>query len=582
MTTGDPGQLLYEIGLNDLESRFSPDLNLVRDPFLPHRHQPHPSLWYANCLLNAGDTARAEAIIEAALALQELRVGDPHHGNFRWHQEDATVIDLNACQFVLEALSWTPIERLSFSLKERLRSAELLALAEAERLNVHWTYTNIYLLDVRNRILLGEQLGDENVARTGTKRLIRWAEQTRGVGAPHEFNSPTYAAVQINCLASIAQRSKTPQAFATALEMEELLWRHVAKYWHTPTRQLSGPHSRAYRRDVVGAPGFLKVILYKLLGDDRLLADIPYYSGPAAEGHVIVAGIDYHCPPDTLAALQEATTREVSETAALNPLTRTSAVLTPEYSLGTMSRPYGVGDPPEPWPAHNSCIAYWKRDTDPGHGVLYTRYRLNAPLQRPTSGEGPGWLDIWDEGVFRCAQTGNRAIVAYGLMPRGQRPVESLRLDIRILGPAPDGFHIGDTQWDGAPTDIGSKPVVINDSQVYIGLVLLEPTKLGHSPTATLYQDGMESVISIFNYSGPPKVFWELRSLSGPFWKGNVRNGFALWIAARNDFVSSTDFHEALAALPLSDETDGSARRVVWGEGDDAVSLEYDLRTMWP
>jgi hypothetical protein len=562
----DISQRLYKIGLDDFASRFDPGLDLVRDPFLTERHQPHASLWYANCLLDAGDLPGAERIVERVLTMQELREHDPHHGNFRWHWEDETVADLNACQFVLEALLRMPLDKLGDDLRSRVFAAMRLAFAEAERLDVHWTYTNIYLLDVHNRILGGQVLGDEAIARAGAVRLHEWATRTREVGAPHEFNSPTYAAVDLNCLADLANRAADAELRKVALEMEQVIWRHLASHWHVPTLQLAGPHSRAYRRDIVGASGFLKVVLYRLLGDERLLATTPYYDGPDAEGHAIVSGIDYHCPPDAEAMLREPATRDVHETVALSPRLDTATHFTPEFALGTMSRPYGVGEPPEPWPADNACILYWRRDKAPGYGVLYSRYRVNAGPVGKASREGvPRWLDIWEDGVFRTAQGGSQAIVAYGVMPRGQRPVSSLRLDIRLLGP---------TEVACAP----GEPIVVEDGDAFIGIMALNPDNLGHSPPVTAWRDGDESVISILNYEGPPKVFWEYRSLSGPFWKGNVRNGFALWVVSRAEFASVAAFQAALAATPLSDTTIGSLRRITFGE----VVLEYDLREMWP
>ena len=89
-----------------------------------------------------------------------------------------------------------------------------------------------------------------------------------------------------------------------------------------------------------------------------------------------------------------------------------------------------------------------------------------------------------------------------------------------------------------------------------------------------------ELVVSIVNYEGPPKVFWEFRSLSGPFFRGNVSNGFALWVAPQADFPSLSEFAEALDALPLSDGMSGSARRIGWGEGVEQLVWEYDPRDL--
>jgi len=575
---------LYDLGRQDLESRFDPSVTLVRNRFLPDRHLPHDSLWYAHCLLEDGRIEEAEAIVEAVLGLQELRPNDPHHGNFWWHLEDGAVIDLNACQFVLESLIAFPVSALSGPMQERVEATMRLAFEEATRLNVHWTYTNIYLLDVHNRILGGELLGDANIQKTGAARLEVWAAKTRQVGAPHEFNSPTYTAVQLNCLAGIAQHTSDPGVRDIALEMEELVWRHVARYWHSPTMQLGGPHSRAYRRDVVGASGFLKVVLYKLLGDERLLAKSPYYEGHDAEGHLIVARTDYHCPPDAEKMLRASPDRTFRETVCIAPPVEAVATLAPTYSLGSMSRPYGVGEPPEPWPQNNSCIAYWRRDETPGYGGLYCRFRINSGHPGdPSPQASPLWLDVWEDGVFWTAQNRASAIVAYGLPPRGPRPLTDMRLDIRLLGPhfanvvLPDG-----TLWNGESSPVPPGPIVVADGSAYIGLIPLEATDLGRNAWTILWRDGLETVVSVVNYTGPPKMFWEYRSLSGPFWKGNIRNGFALRIVDREEFPSAASFADALARAPLADEVTGSIRRISLGTGDDVVRLEYDLLEIWP
>ena len=582
MTTLDTSQRLYQRGLTDLRSRFDPAAGLVRDPFRLDRHQPHPSIWYASCLLREGDAATAERMIRAALALQERHEGDPHHGNFRWHLEDNVVIDLNACQFALEALLALPLDRLSAALRGCIVDAATLAFAEAKRLDAHWTYTNIHLLDIHNRILGGEILGLPDVQRQGIERLRAWAERTRAVGAPHEFNSPTYAAVDLNCLADLASRSQSPEARDLALQMEHLVWRHIARYWHAATGQLGGPHSRAYRRDVVGASGFLKVVLYRLLADESLLARTPYYEGPDSEGEVIVSRIHYHCPTDAEAMLRTPATRDMHETVSLAPRTEAVAYISPAFSLGTLSRPYGVGDPPEHWPMTDACIAYWKREQAPGYGVLHTRYRAGAGSAGKASREGvPAWLDIWEDGVFRSAQHGRRAVVAYGIAPRGMRQLDSLRLDIRLLGPQASHIVIDGQPWSGEALPLASGvPVVIADGDVYIGIVPLDPTRLGQAPTVVLWRDGDESVISIVNYEGPPKQFWEYRSLAGPFWKGNVRNGFALCIADRAEYATSEAFAAALAGTPLSDVTTGTTRTISFGAGEVAATVTYDLREM--
>jgi hypothetical protein len=408
---------LFDRGFRDLESRFDSKVGLVRNAFLPERHMPHPGIWYAHCLLtkgDEGDVELAKEIISRVLDLQERREGDPHLGNFRWFLEDEVVTDLNACQFVLEAfvhLLLRTEDRLSDELRERMIEAMRLAFAEAERLDVHRTYTNIHLMDAANGILGGQALNLDAVQWRGQQRLIKWAQRTREEGAPHEFNSPTYAAVQINALAAITQFAEDDATRRLALEMEEFIWRHIARYWHAPTMQPGGPHSRAYRRDVAGAPGFLKVLVYKLLGDARLLAPSPYYSGPDTEGEVQVALTDYHCPLEAERTLRETGCREVRE--QIGRQTFLTAQIAPEFALGTMSRPYSVGQPPEPWPQQNSCLLYYSKRELLGFGVMYCRYRINAGAVGVLLRDSlPAWADIWEDGVFRTVQKGGRAIVA--------------------------------------------------------------------------------------------------------------------------------------------------------------------------
>jgi hypothetical protein len=78
------------------------------------------------------------------------------------------------------------------------------------------------------------------------------------------------------------------------------------------------------------------------------------------------------------------------------------------------------------------------------------------------------------------------------------------------------------------------------------------------------------------NYEGPPKVFWEYRSLAGPFWKGNVRNGFAIYMAEKWMAEPVEEYIEVFANLKLTDYLSGTKRRITFED----VALEYDLREM--
>ncbi len=87
-------------------------------------------------------------------------------------------------------------------------------------------------------------------------------------------------------------------------------------------------------------------------------------------------------------------------------------------------------------------------------------------------------------------------------------------------------------------------------------------------------------IVSVFNYEGPPKGFWEYRSLGGPFFKGNVKNGVVLRLADRSDNSSLAEFKASLTETPLTDTADGSLRTITFGDGEDTVKLTYDLREL--
>ncbi|MEX0785019.1 MAG: hypothetical protein WD939_00125 [Dehalococcoidia bacterium] len=546
-------------------------------------HDPRGSLWYAlGLLLTGDDAAEPERIIRNVLSMQERRDGDPHHGNFRWLYEDEVITDLNAVEFVLEGLTHILLharDRLSPALLAEIDGAMRLGFVEVDNLDVHWTYTNIYLLDVHNSILCGEQLGDAELLDRGLRRLRDWAERTKADGAPHEFNSGTYSGVQLTALGAIVQHAKNEQARSDALEMEELVWRHVARHFHVSTQQLAGPHSRAYRRDVVGASDFLKVVLSKVLDRPELLDGTPYYDGAGREASVHVSLTEFHCPPDARELFDRVETREVRETPSRKFGMETTTYLTPEFALGSMSLPYGVGDLPEVWPAHNSCILYFAKQREPGYGVLYCRYLVNdRRVGQFVYESSRAALDLWEEGSFRTAQRAGDAIVAYGLMARGQRHVHSLRLDVRMLGIDDDSqVVVGEQPYEGGELALEAVELIgIASGEVYIGIVPLAPTKLGHGPPLVVWQDGQELIVSLYNYRGPAKQFWEYRSLAGPFFKDNVRNGFALRVAPRSAHESLAGFLAALRKTPLSDELRGSKRAVTFG----GVSLQYDLREL--
>jgi hypothetical protein len=586
-------QELYADGYRELRSTFDADASMVRiDTGFGQYHDPRGSLAYATCLLREGGSenlALAEEVIDRVLSMQETRPGNAHFGNFRWLFEDDIVTDLNAVEFMLEALALIILlfgDRLSPRLQERIREAMRLGLQEIERLDVHLSYTNICLLDIHNSIVCGQILGDRHHEERGRRKLDAWIAFTARSGAPHEYNSPTYLGVDLGALASLAEHASDEDTALRARLMEERLWLHVASRFHRPTCQLAGPHCRAYRHDTVGAGGFLKVTLYKELGYPELRRRTPYFPWEGEEAHVGVALGRYHLPDYLRPLFEEKPPQwQVRETADASSAADLTSYLTPDYSLGTSSRSYQVGDPPELWPQFNAAIIYYRKEEAPGYGVLYTRYAVNEyEIGHAAEENGRVRRELWDLGAPRCLQHRNLAIVAYGLTPMPiTTAVNTLRLDVLLIGrDRATDILVGGRPVASLPQPVQPlEPVVLSDGSVYIGLIPLEPTNMGQEASIVLDERGGELALSIHNYSGPSKNFWEYRTLSGPFFKGNVRNGLVIEVASRGDYPSPAAFHEHLVGARLTDSLPGEGvREIEYESGGQALALRYDLRDL--
>jgi hypothetical protein len=577
------GRALYDEGSQILASLWDEDAGMVRLREAPAFHDPRGTLDYAHVLLGVGDIDGAQRAIRSVLEMQEARPQDAHFGNFRWLLEDACVTDLNGVEFVLDGL--IPLARdhtaaLGDELAAEVRAAIALGLAEIDKLDVHLSYTNIALSDIANTVLGGELLGDARYVERGARRLDEWIAFTNASGAPHEFNSPTYVAVDILRLAAVAEHARDRRIALKARIAEERLWLHVAAHYHPGLAQIAGAHSREYFDGWSGAGGLVKLMLWRLLGDGALRRDTPYAARSREEGQVDVAMAEMHCPESVERRLREKQYPHVAAetTDAARGLDITT-YMDEGYAIGTASRSWGVGEPPEPWPQFGSMQVYLRRSAAPGYGAMYSRYVIDdlAPGAPGFKGE-----DHPDAGRHVAAQHRNMAIVAYGLVPR-LRAMHSCKHSVRLLG-----FGGGDEAWIGERRveawPAGVEPeqrVVIATGDVYIMLAPLRPTDMGSDAPIELNLDGGVLTLDIYNYKGPPKSFWEHRSQAGPFYRENVRNACVVEVAGRDAFADAAAYRRRAAGMRVSDTVDAAHRRTIeCASPDGSLALTYDLRDM--
>jgi len=576
-------QSLYDAGVQALAAQFDPDRGLLRQTTDDGDYYPtRENLRYARCLLRDGDAGaqeRGTAILAAVLAVQEQQPGNIHEGNWPWMCDDGHVTDLNAVQFESEILCHLLLESatvLPAPLRAAARDALALALAEIARLDVDVAYTNICLLDIHNSVLGGRILGLPGWYERGARKLVRWADYTAASGAPREYNSPTYGGVDLTALAALVEYAPDPDTRLLARVMEERLWLHTATHYHAPTAQLAGPHSRAYHNDVTGGRGLLKTTLYQVLGDERLYRRTPFYVHRQGDGNVDVGLATYHCPPAVRALFTDKPLPfSVRETADVAEGLDLSTTLTPEWALGVASRSYsGQSD--------NLLLTY-RKEAAPGFGVLFTRFITNGKRLGSTyNASDRTWVNnLSDEGIFRGLHHRNIAIGVYGLAPQSGN-LSRAALDVFVVGHAGLGeVSLGTTPIASLPADIPpGAPLIVEDGDVWIAVRSLRHSNLGRHAPVTLEERDGDLVLSTTIYDGPPKQFWEYRTLDGPFYRGNIESGVIVQVGTRAEFPTAEAFATTLATAQLDEVTTNGVRTIRYRSGGDDLLLRYRLTDM--
>lgn len=577
------GRRLFVEGMAAWHARFDEQVGLIEQRTDTGVYHPiRESFGYAYALIQAeGASAlpRAVSIIRRALQAQERNPANIHYGGFKWMDEDRGVTDLNAVQFVLEQLLPLLIdygEWLSPEVRTELVESVRLGIAEVVRLNVAVWYTNITLLDILNTVLASQVLGDEGLLERGRQRIDEWITYTNRSGAVPEYNSPTYAAVDLAALAELAHRAFDLTVRVKAQVMEERLWLHTVLHYHHPTAQLAGPHSRAYHNDVTGGICMIKRALFRVLGDERLLRRSTYAPQRQDEGSVVAGRCPYHLPRYLERAMREKPDRfSVAETAVAETGIDLMTFMTPSYALGTAS----VGHHPQ----NNRLILYYCVPKPRLVGVLFSRYIVNEKVfgsyYHPTDRSMANNLN--DEGMFWGVQHQNKSIALYALEPQYE-PVHSLKTEVYMLDAAAlDEVWVNDTPVTLHSTPLRVYPhdaILIADGDVYIAVLPLEPTNLGDDAPILLSERNGELVLSIYNYyRGEAKRFWEYASLSGPFYRQNIRAGFILEVGDRAEYGDFATFRRHILHSAIEDRLDDSVRTVRYASGADLLELSVDL-----
>lgn len=532
-----------------LPNNFNPETNMVyQEKDNGRMHPTRDAATFASRLLANGapaDIAVAENVLNALIACQETREGDPHYGNFWWYREDEMVEDLNAVEFVLSTLIPMMIEhgdRLSPDMQKRVKASIRLGLEEIERLNVLVAYTNIAAKDITNTCLGGELLNDPKIAARGYKKMVEWMAFTDQFGTPFEFNSPTYTKVAINAMEHLIKHVQHPDTKVRAQTMATRMGLSVALHIHPKTGRWAGPHSRAYHPTVV------------------------------AETSPEIEQLESWIQKDVLPAwIQDAVDQrpekfQVIETAYPPMNYGLTAYHSNTFDLGTAVT--GMGD------QSNVLIAHYDRPGQKRPGVFYTRYLINDKwlgdfyheTDRSTS------RNLSDEGKFYGIQNGPRAIGLY--VPSGGSRVSSIKAALIWTGRDQiDEIWVGDKKITSLPIDIPKgETIVIGSGKIYQAIRPFTLSDIGRDAPIRLHEQAGDLVLELYNYLGPEKAFWEM-GWPGAFYKGKTQCGFYTEMAEKSDFKNAQAFAQKIATGHVTDKTE--APYVYAGQGERLWTVEY-------
>jgi hypothetical protein len=374
----------------------------------------------------------------------------------------------------------------------------------------------------------------------------------------------------------------------------ERFWLHAAIHLHRPTRQLAGPHARCYWTPMLTGRERLTEILWRETGWSWLVEPGPSEdSEPELPRNLELALTDFWLPPFVSSWLDHqdrAGAYEVRETASVEEGHDLTTYMTASYALGTASRTYstGTGILAIEQMANHVLLHYVRPNHPGGWGMMYARYVVNDQ-HFGTLGSFPFRpnTNFFDQGNFAGVQLHNKAICLYALLPLYDTYVHSLKTVIAFQwGSGIERVWINDcaVELDRLPAPVVTSDwVIIEDGAVYIALRPLEPSCLSREVSILLERGPIgELWLTIHNYRGVSKRFWEYASLTGAYWRGNLKAGFIVEVVQRSDYDSATAFLTHLRGAVIEDSVRERIRTVAYRSGEDELSLSYDLWSTAP
>lgn len=249
--------------LDAIDPLWDPSVGLVGVPGEDHHRVRASSRYAIGLLLRDGDGDRDRAAETLETVLDYQFTADPENVYYgTWARDppefgpidDPTEwedYDPNWREFVGTTLAVIHDEfgdRLPGTLRERMAEAVRTAAAGTLDKEVPGSYTNIALM----RAFLLQWTADR-FENGPTKTPAEYASEIYRLFRTHEtfceFNSPTYAGVDLNALGQWVSSPRAGPLRERGREMETALWCQLGEFYHADLGILCGPYARAYGMD---------------------------------------------------------------------------------------------------------------------------------------------------------------------------------------------------------------------------------------------------------------------------------------------------------------------------------------------
>lgn len=232
-------------------------------------HEVRASFNYAVMLLDHGSKEyqnRAFDIIKETISLQDQDTTSKSCGVWPYYLEEPLAtkkapIDYNWADFNAVSLLdvWLGHQNtIPENLKPEIKNSLILAAKSIQKRDVKPSYTNICIMGTYVTYMVSHLFDMPEMKDYARHRLNNFYNYTLDKGGFTEYNSPTYTIVALDELFRMKSHVVEPADKKQIDSLYYIGWETIARHYHKPSGQWSGPHSRSYSTLV--RPSFYSIL----------------------------------------------------------------------------------------------------------------------------------------------------------------------------------------------------------------------------------------------------------------------------------------------------------------------------------